>query len=56
MFRGDFNFPPPYSPMLNPVEDCIGDVNQAIQTAFATVLRAILLNLATDPYGQRTRE
>jgi transposase len=39
MFGSDFNFPPPYSPMLNPVEGCIGDVNRATQTAFATVLR-----------------
>jgi hypothetical protein len=39
MFRSDFNFLPPDSPMLNPIEGCIGDVKRAIQTAFATVLR-----------------
>jgi hypothetical protein len=56
MFGGDFNFLLPYSPMLNPVEGCIGNVKPAMQTAFATILRATLLNLATVPYGQRTRE
>jgi transposase len=40
MFRGEFNFLPPYSPMLNPVEGCIADVKRAIQIEFATILRA----------------
>jgi hypothetical protein len=50
MFGNDFNFLPPYSPMPNPVEGCIGDVKRAIQTAFATVLRPARLNLASAPY------
>jgi hypothetical protein len=56
MFGGDFNFLPPYSPMLYPVDGCLGDVKRAIQMAFATVLTATLLNLVTVPYSQRTRE
>jgi hypothetical protein len=55
IFDCDFNYLPPYSPMLNPVEGCIGDVRRAIQTAFATTLRLDVLALATVPYGQRTR-
>jgi transposase len=55
IFGCEFNYLPPYSPMLNPVEGCIGDVKRAIQTAFATALRPALLALAALPYGQRTR-
>jgi transposase len=56
IFDCDFNYLPPYSPMLNPIEGCIGDVKRAIETAFATALRPRLLALATLPYGQRTRQ
>jgi transposase len=56
IFGSDFNFLPPYSPMLNPVEGCIADVKRAIQTEFATGLRPALLNLASLPYGQRTKQ
>jgi transposase len=40
MFGGDFNFLSLYSPILNPVEECIADVKPAVQTEFATILRA----------------
>jgi hypothetical protein len=56
MFGSDFNSLPPYYPMLNPVEGCIGDVNRATQTAFATILHPTLLNLASVPPDQRTRQ
>jgi hypothetical protein len=56
MFGCEFNFLPPYSPMLNPIEGCIGDVKREIQREFATTLRARLLALGSAPYGQRTRQ
>jgi hypothetical protein len=34
MFGCEFNFLPPYSPMLSHIEGCIGDVKLAIQTQF----------------------
>jgi transposase len=56
MFGTEFNFLPPDSPMVNPVEGSIADIKRAIQTAFATVLRPALLNIATSRYGQPTRQ
>jgi hypothetical protein len=55
MFGCDYNFLPPYSPMLNPVEGCIADIKRGIATAFATTLRPALLNLHAGPYGQRIK-
>jgi hypothetical protein len=52
----DFNAQRPYSPMLKPVNGCIGDVKGAIQTDSATTPRASLLNLAALSYGTRTQE
>jgi hypothetical protein len=42
--------------MLNPVEGCVADIKRAIQTEFATTLRAPSLNMAALEYRTRTQE
>jgi hypothetical protein len=44
----------PKPPMLNQIEDCIGDAKHRIRTIPATTLRLQLFNSAALSCGQRT--
>lgn len=52
---GDYNFLPPYSPMLNPIEEVIGDVKTDIHRQLALTKRYLVLNIHALPLGQKHR-
>ena len=47
---------PPYSPMLNPIEECIGDVKSRIRSLLSTTFHQRRLRVANLPFGQKTAE
>ena len=55
---GDWDYTnlPPYSPMLNPIEECIGDVKNRLKTLLSTTFRQRGLKVASLPFGQKTAQ
>ena len=47
---------PPYSPMLNPIEECINDWKSQIKSLLSTSFQAQRLQVASLPFGQKTAE
>ena len=45
---------PPYSPMLNPIEECIGDWKWAIRSLLSTTFLHERLRVANLPFGEKT--
>jgi transposase len=54
--QADFTmkFLPPYSPMLNPIEEVIGDVKREIKTLLSVNFIADALRIQSLPWGQKT--
>jgi len=52
----EYRFLPPYSPMLNPIEEVIKDVKHDIKSQFADPLRSKILNIKSPQKGSRSFE
>lgn len=50
----NFKFLPPYSPMLNPIEEVIGDVKREIRKLLSVDLLQEVLSIQSLPWGEKT--
>lgn len=51
----DYNFLPPYSPFLNPIEECINDIKCDIKGQLSYSRKSEVLSIAGLPWGQKAR-
>ena len=49
-----YEFLPPYSPFLNPIEECINDIKQTIKTMLTIDFKNEILGITELPWGQKT--
>ena len=55
-FNVEYKFLPPYSPMLNPIEECISEIKRTIKTQLSISRHHEVMNIINLPWGQKTIE